>query len=54
MKALVVFLIDEVVCEDRLEGARITAKIHKDRVGYVSCDGETRIYARIEKVTLTK
>jgi ATP-dependent Clp protease adapter protein ClpS len=51
MRAIVIYLLDDTVRTDVHKGARITAKIHRDGRGYVTCDGNMTLYRHVEKIT---
>ena len=52
MTAVVLYMVDDVVMEERFDGERIIAKIHGDRRGFVRCDGVVTLYARVEKIVI--
>jgi hypothetical protein len=54
VKAVVTYLLDDVVTEDEHVGERITVKIHRDGCGYVTCDGDMTLYRRTERIALLR
>ena len=54
MKAIVMFLRDQVVVERTITGEKVTAKILKGGRGYVTADGNTYIFRRIESIDLIR
>jgi len=54
VKAIVMFLRDQVVVERTITGEKVTAKILKGGRGYVTADGNTYIFRRIESIDLIR
>lgn len=54
MKAIVVYLRDDVVTEDTYEADRITVKILADGRGYVTVDNDMAIYRRVERILIKR
>lgn len=50
MKVLVIYHLDEVVTEDRIEAGRIRCKILRDGRAYVQADEVLHLYRRVEKI----